>query len=168
MQPAPPPLLPHLEVVKVAGAPRACPPTLMANPPLLHTWLLLGTSTYQVRHILLRSSSRGDLHGKVGKEMEAGEKVVLLPGSCPPQPQQVEAGRSEWATPVGRSAFLESLLTANGYFLSLRSSQRPIPTVQRRSDMRCVTSKPLVSTFSLTDGKNVFTERKKKNPPHWK
>lgn len=41
-------LLPHLEVVKVVGAPRAYPPTLMANPPLLHTWLLLGTSTYQV------------------------------------------------------------------------------------------------------------------------
>lgn len=46
----PPPLLPHLEVVKVVGAPPAYPPTLMANPPLLHTWLLPGTSTYQVCH----------------------------------------------------------------------------------------------------------------------
>lgn len=47
-----PPLLTHLEVVKVVGAPPAYPPTLMANPPplLLHTWLLLGTSTYQVGH----------------------------------------------------------------------------------------------------------------------
>lgn len=45
-------LRPQLEVVKVVGVPQAYPPTLMANPPplLLHTWLLLDISTYQVGH----------------------------------------------------------------------------------------------------------------------
>lgn len=45
-------LRPQLEVVKVVGVPPAYPPIPMANPPppLLHTWLLLGISTYQVGH----------------------------------------------------------------------------------------------------------------------
>lgn len=39
-----------LEVVKVVGVPPAYPPFRMENPPrlLLHTWLLLDISTYQV------------------------------------------------------------------------------------------------------------------------
>lgn len=43
-------LRPQLEVVKVVGVPPAYPPIPMANPPplLLHMWLLLAISTYQV------------------------------------------------------------------------------------------------------------------------
>lgn len=45
-----PPRITAEQVVKVVGVPQAYPPTLMANPPplLLHTWLLLDISTYQL------------------------------------------------------------------------------------------------------------------------